>query len=146
MVDFFDDYALVNNPKHYQCPFKVKPLTCDFFFALMPSHLANAFKYTWRAGRKPGVSLRLDLRKALESLRLWDDVDQGWAAIAGADQAYPNQLYLQHAYAELLSDATEVVTEQWRMDALEAIVFGRAAGARAILETKLEEVLRDETV
>ena len=32
----------------------------------------------------------------------------------------------------------------WRMDALEAIVFGNAASARDIFETKLEEVLRDE--
>ena len=146
MADHFEDYDAVNSPQHYNCPFKVKPLTCDFFFSLMPSHLANAFKYTWRAGRKPGVPMRLDLRKAIESLRLWSDVDQGWAAIAGAGQAYPNQLYLQHAYVELLSDETEDVTEQWRMYSLEAIVFGATERARDILEEKLVEVMRNETV
>lgn len=118
-----DGVQMVHRPKHYECPFPIKKITCDTFVSLMPFYLGCAFKYVWRAGRKPGESLIRDLGKAAECIDLWWDVIDGWTK-HGTD-LYPNELTLRYMFEVLLRDEVDD-NEQWRLDLLEMIVHNYA--------------------
>ena len=137
MIDLDEYYKWANNPQHYQCPFKLKAMTCDFFVGLLPFYLGCALNMFGALAAKKGESLERDLLKALECLKLWNDVEDGWRLLAPG-QDYPNQLYLMHAFKCLLRAATENTAEQWRMDALEWLLDGSWASARGNIEARLE--------
>lgn len=60
----------VNHPRHYCLPGGLECI--DVIEALeLPFHLANAFKYLWRAGRK--LDAVEDVRKAIWYLQRWVD-------------------------------------------------------------------------
>lgn len=114
-----DGLQLVHRPQHYECPFKLNKITCDTFVSLMPFYLGCAFKYIWRAGRKPGEPLLRDLGKASESIELWWDVRDGWTE--HGTKLYPNELTLRYLFEILInSDCDE--ENRWRLSLLESIV------------------------
>lgn len=71
------DHDPVDHPRHYCLP---SGLECiDVIEALgLPFHLANAFKYLWRAGRK--LDEVEDVRKAIWYLQRWVDRHEEVAA------------------------------------------------------------------
>ena len=53
---------IVNHPEHYNAhPSGIECITIIEWF---PCNIANAVKYLWRAGLKPGTDTVTDLRKA----------------------------------------------------------------------------------
>ena len=67
-------YEEVDHPNHYQLPggIEVLDIVEDMSF-----NLGNATKYLLRAGKKPGVPARTDLRKAMFYIQREIDRERG---------------------------------------------------------------------
>ena len=57
-------YELVNRPKHYD-DIHGWGFTCIDLNELMPGNVSAATKHLWRCGHKPGMELKVDVKKAL---------------------------------------------------------------------------------
>jgi len=124
-------------PKHYGPIFKQHTIGCDFFVGMLPFWLGMAFKYIWRAGRKEGASMRLDINKASECMRKWKMSSYAWEAL---EDAYPGQTRLMLLFREVFTLEADDPKEQWRLDALWNVLRGDEERVDEYLMDKLDEI------
>ena len=135
MIETDIDMGKVIAPKHYQSPFTQNRVDCDFFVDLLPFWLGNAFKYVWRAGRKEGSNVRLDLNKAMESMRKWNMIQEAWHY---ETYMHKYQGVLLDFFCTLFDQVDLTPLEMARKNALEAILIGDTFMANSSIERMLD--------
>jgi hypothetical protein len=109
-------HDMVNHPPHYMDGPSLGKLECLDITRWLPFTLGNAFKYTWRAGKKNPERFVEDLEKALFYLREWNDL-----------APWRTTLYHGRAPAEAFFFKTDFRQwESWRYRALRSILCGNA--------------------
>ena len=109
----------VNHPNHYTDGPSLGKLECLDITRWLPFTLGNAFKYTWRAGKKNPERFVEDLEKALFYLREWNDL-----------APWHTTLYHGRAPAEAFFFKTDFRQwESWRYRALRSILCGNVEEA-----------------
>ena len=126
----------VNHPSHYTGGPNLGRLECLDITRWMPFTLGNAFKYTFRAGKKDPTRFVEDLQKARFYLLAWKDLEP-----------WHTTLYHGRAPAEAFLFKTDARQwEMWRYRALRAIVRGDADEAIDTIVTQIRaaEAAADE--
>ena len=126
----------VNHPSHYTSGPDLGRLECLDITRWMPFTLGNAFKYTFRAGKKDPTRFVEDLQKARFYLLEWKTLEP-----------WQTTLYHGRAPAEAFLFKTDYRQwESWRYNALRAIVRGDAEEALSeiMLQIRTAEVATDE--
>ena len=119
---------MVNHPPHYTNGPRMGELECIEVRHWLPSDLADAFKYVWRAGKKDPAKMAEDLQKAKFYLLDWRDELRTWQSA----------LYHGRAAAEILFFKTDYRQwESWRYRALRSILCGNVEDAISIVEYQL---------
>ena len=117
----------VNHPSHYTDGPSLGRLECLDITRWMPFTLGNAFKYTFRAGKKDPTRIVEDLEKARFYLLEWKSL-----------VPRHDRLYHGRAPAEAFFFKTDYRQwESWRYRALRAIVTGNADEAIVEVERQI---------
>lgn len=127
---------MVNHPGHYTGGPALGRLECLDITRWMPFTLGNAFKYTFRAGKKDPTKFVEDLEKARFYVLAWKDMEP-----------WHSTLYHGRAPAEAFLFKTDYRQwDNWRYRTLRALVRGDADEALGVLneQIRVAEALADE--
>jgi hypothetical protein len=127
---------MVNHPPHYTNGPRMGELECIEVRHWLPSDLADAFKYVWRAGKKDPTKFVEDLDKAYFYLEDWNMLEP-WHDTLYRITSTPRVLFFR---ADLSS------MEPWRRAVLKAIVLNDVSEALWLIakQIKAAEEAADE--
>ena len=137
MIDLDIPFDKVIAPKHYGPIFKQYTIGCDYFVSYLPFWLGMAFKYIWRAGRKEGADIKLDINKASECMRKWTISHNIWYT---GEDIYKGASELQNLFKTVFTLEADDPKEQWRLDALYCVLHGDEQHVDNYLGEKLDEL------
>jgi len=127
---------MVNHPSHYTNGPSLGELECIEVRHWLPSDLADAFKYVWRAGKKCPEKFVEDLQKAYFYLDDWKTLE-AWHDTLFRITSAPRTLFFKADLSKM---------ESWRRSALIAILLNDASTAQDYIgeQIKAAELAADE--
>lgn len=127
---------MVNHPPHYTNGPKMGELECIEVRHWLPSDLADAFKYVWRAGKKDPTKFVEDLDKAYFYLEDWNMLEP-WHDTLYRITSTPRALFFRADLSGM---------EPWRRAVLKAIVLNDVSEALWLIakQIKAAEEAADE--
>lgn len=128
----------VNHPAHYTGGPSLGELECIEIRRWLPSDLADAFKYVWRAGKKCPDKFAEDLRKAYFYLEDWKSLEP-WHGTLYRITSAPRTLLFKADLSKM---------EAWRRQALRTIVLNYPDEAMDHIgeQIKIAEAATDEAM